>query len=216
MGNRGQGKGSGKQVKHDELLYCLENHLNESGNIAIPNMCLGSRWVKSASTTPGIADIVCFRPHYNRKETRIFEIKVSRSDLFADIRAEKWKKYLPYCEYVVFAFPRGMARLDEIPIEAGVWTYNADKKTWSASRRGLHSDPSYGNDFWFAALLGQKTRVDKRIAQIDAEQDLIKYGHADQWGKCFKYSQLDIIGLSSRVKAIVRENTKLKMEIDNK
>lgn len=51
---------------------------------------------------------------------RGYEVKATRSDFLADIRAGKWRQYLPYVHRLYFAFPEGVAQPGEVPIECGV------------------------------------------------------------------------------------------------
>lgn len=65
------------------------------------------------------ADLLCMRRKLDEQPMMVCEIKASRADLLADLRAEKWRKYLAVAA-VVFAFPRGLAQPMEIPIECGL------------------------------------------------------------------------------------------------
>lgn len=49
-----------------------------------------------------------------------YEVKVSRSDLLAELRSQKWKKYLPFSAYVFIAMPHGLADDNEIPDQLGI------------------------------------------------------------------------------------------------
>lgn len=51
------------------------------------------------------------------------EVKVSRSDFLADIRAEKWKRYRRFSCRIWFAAPKGMIRPEELPDGLGLWEY---------------------------------------------------------------------------------------------
>jgi len=70
----------------------------------------------------GRLDVVTFssRNEYRELKVRGFEVKVSRNDLLGDLRSKKWHKYLPYVHEFYFAFPDGLATVDEIPEPAGV------------------------------------------------------------------------------------------------
>lgn len=79
----------------------------------------------------GRLDVVAFRAFdgYKRVALTGYEVKVSRSDLLADLRAGKWRKYLARLDRFYFAFPDGLAQRDEIPegpgviirLKSGVW-----------------------------------------------------------------------------------------------
>lgn len=57
--------------------------------------------------------------YFNRwnRETRGYEIKVSRADFLAD---KKWREYLKYCSKFYFVAPQGIIRPDELPPEIGL------------------------------------------------------------------------------------------------
>lgn len=203
------------KITHEQLLVNLADRLERSGHIAIPNLQLGSSWAKEyGEKLPGRVDIMCFRTVYRNKMPRVFEIKVSRKDLLQDIRSGKWRKYLPFCEYMVFAFPTGLAAADEIPAECGIWLWNQGKKSWSCWRRGQRSEPTgMGEEFWFATLLNQKSRVDRKLLEIRAEEMLIERGHAGLTRTYYSLTNINMSGLSSRIKTILKENYRLKTEI---
>jgi hypothetical protein len=51
------------------------------------------------------------------RETRGYEIKVSRSDFLAD---KKWREYLKYCRVFYFVAPAGIIKPSELPPEIGL------------------------------------------------------------------------------------------------
>lgn len=203
------------KITHEQLLVNLADRLERSGHIAIPNLQLGGSWICAPrEEKPGRVDIMCFRPAYRNKMPRVFEIKVSRKDLLQDIRSGKWRKYLPFCEYMAFAFPAGLATASEIPKECGIWEWNAGKKSWWCRRRGQRNRVwELGEEFWFAALLNQKSRVDRKLLEIRAEEMLIERGHAGLTRTYYSLTNINMSGLSSMIKTILKDNYRLKTEI---
>ena len=60
----------------------------------------------------------------------VHEIKVSRADLFSDLRhAAKRASYQWLCCECHYVFPAGMAQPDELPLELGVWVIHGDIDT---------------------------------------------------------------------------------------
>ena len=60
----------------------------------------------------------------------VHEIKVSRADLFSDLRhAAKRASYQWLCCECHYVFPVGMAQPDELPLELGVWVIHGDIDT---------------------------------------------------------------------------------------
>ena len=207
------------KLSHDDLLFNLAATLEQSGHIAIPNLQLGGSWIRRYDECmPGRVDVMCFKTSYRRSMPRVFEVKVTRSDLLSDLRKKKWRKYLPFCERVIFAFPSYMATADEIPAECGIWTYNVDKKSWHGLRAGKKSEAPGLEDeeFWFAALLNQKSRTDRKLAEIKSEKTAVKNGF-ERYTHSRGYYALDNIGLSgftAQVKAMMRENYRLRKRVD--
>jgi hypothetical protein len=73
------------------------------------------------------------RFRYDVPQIHAYEIKVSRGDLFSDLNAEKWRKYLEHCQSVTFAMPHGLAKKEEIPTECGVMFRTG--RGWRTERR---------------------------------------------------------------------------------
>ena len=67
-----------------------------------------------------IADVLNIRPSYTRFNIDIFECKVNRCNLMKEIKSEKWKKYLPYCNRFYFVTYKGLTDKIEIPEECGL------------------------------------------------------------------------------------------------
>lgn len=67
---------------------------------------------------------------------RIFEIKISRADFMADIKAGKWRKYLATGP-VWFAAPAGLIDVKDVPAEAGLIVRVAQGWSW---RRAAKSE----------------------------------------------------------------------------
>lgn len=78
------------------------------------------------------ADVLAMVCSSSRPRHAIFEIKTARSDLLRDLKAEKWRGYLE-AGPVVFAFPEHLARVDEIPKDAGVIVRIAQGWSWRRS-----------------------------------------------------------------------------------
>lgn len=49
-----------------------------------------------------------------------YEVKVTRADFLADLRAEKWRRYLSQVDRLFFAVTEGVAQPEEVPPEAGL------------------------------------------------------------------------------------------------
>jgi len=102
----------------DQIIYSLMNYINTNGyDIILPNFCY-----KSLE-----ADV--FKRTKNGYITE-FEIKISRSDYFADFKKSNGDKHNrlksgdSICNKFYFVVPRGLITKEEIPDYAGLITYN--------------------------------------------------------------------------------------------
>lgn len=73
-----------------------------------------------------------------------YEVKTSRADFLADVRAGKWESYRPFSAYVVFAVPDGLVHKSEIPKGAGLIVQNGPG-VWVRIARG-HRNPDWRLD----------------------------------------------------------------------
>lgn len=113
-------------MTHTELVEDLRRTRELAGDISVSELGLGA-WGGT-----GRIDVLAMRPSWSNRRIQAYEVKATRSDLLSDLRSEKWKKYLPWCQGLIFAFPNELARPDEIPGECGVLTRSA--KGWVTRR----------------------------------------------------------------------------------
>ncbi len=74
--------------------------------------------------------------YFNRwnRETRGYEIKISRADFLSD---KKWESYLKYCTWFYFVAPEGIIKKEELPEKVGLMeiqiipreSYGSDEET---------------------------------------------------------------------------------------
>ncbi len=78
--------------------------------------------VNIASKDQGRFDVFEARTHDAKGTTLFvgFEVKASRSDLESDLSTGKWRRYLPSCDELYFAIPKGLCDYDDIPATCGV------------------------------------------------------------------------------------------------
>jgi len=134
-------------MTHDQLCHDLA-HTKETIFINIP---LGSAYQASYSGTRlPRADVVRVRPSYTQWCVDIFEVKQSRADFLSDIRTEKWKAYLPYCNRFYFAIESGIASKDDIPEEVGLLIRG--KKGWHTAKGAKARDIDIDISMLFALI----------------------------------------------------------------
>ena len=104
-------------MKHDDLCEDLAISIGPTPFLNVP---LGSPWLAKKGDKVSRADVIKITPSYNRFCVAIYEIKVSRSDFLSDIRSGKWKDYLLHCHRFYFAVLDGVAKKEDMPVEAGL------------------------------------------------------------------------------------------------
>jgi hypothetical protein len=138
---------------------------------------LGSTYLSAGCSSPPIPDVLSIARSYpgaGRHEIRVFEVKVSRSDFRADVRAQKYRRYFGYCHRLWFATPAGLLRLDDIPADAGWIELDPRGPVWrtrkSAPKAGR---PDWTATDWFALILSgdlalrQHRRLRDRLIEFD-------------------------------------------------
>lgn len=106
------------EVRHHRDLVVAECPLNEGGGLR--------------------ADLWVMKKSWASPMTTLYEIKVSRSDFLRD---DKWPRYLPYCNLLVFAVAPGVCTQEELPEGVGLIGLTKDggalrtlrKAQWRAS-----------------------------------------------------------------------------------
>lgn len=83
----------------------------------------------------GRVDVLAARKSWSNFELRAHEVKVSRSDFFADVNKGKYRRYLTSCHSVVFVTPKGLVKSSEVPDDAGLMTYDSEKATWRMAKK---------------------------------------------------------------------------------
>ncbi len=70
----------------------------------------------------GRLDVLLFRALNGYKQIILegYEVKATRADFLADLRAGKWKRYLPRLTRFYFAAPEGIIKEGELPGDAGL------------------------------------------------------------------------------------------------
>lgn len=115
--------------KHDELLDDLAQHLAGYSNAMMwRDMQLGP----AGSPRP---DIFTMFKSYSRPRPAAYEVKARRSDFLADVTEGKYLKYYKFAATVVFAVPRGLIKLNELPVGCGLIVRS--EKGWRHLRKPI-------------------------------------------------------------------------------
>ncbi len=183
----GQGLGVVMAWTADRLAVDLVKLLELRRWIAVHEVALYDRLDRRA-------DVLAMLRSGQNTRLMVFELKISRSDLLADLRAEKWRAYLPAAP-VTFALPAGLADPREIPADAGLlirsdagWRWKRQAATWKTAgppletmrrlvmavadqtARRVHQAQPRKASLWSTSF-NARTEVARRIAGVAARLD---------------------------------------------
>jgi hypothetical protein len=99
----------------------------------------------------------------------VHEVKVSRADLMSDLRhAAKRDSYQWLSCETYFVFPAGVAKLEEIPEEFGVWVLNGSVESGSLdlARPAAHVPRKLPFFVWMALAKATPVRLEADVAQV--------------------------------------------------
>ena len=103
----------------------------------------------------------------------VHEIKVSRADLFSDLRhAAKRASYQWLCCECHYVFPAGMAQADELPLELGVWIIHGDIDTGRLEqlRPARHSSCTLPFPVWLSLAKATTWQPERESRQVHLGQ----------------------------------------------
>lgn len=127
---------------HDELADLCESWLRASFHrMTWTNMRMDA-W------GTGRPDVFSMQKSLSLKKTspQVHEIKVSRADFWADVKAQKWIKYRPFCTGVYFVTPFDLVKKSEVPKEAGLLYFDPEAK-YKDKSFVLVKRPKYNRDW---------------------------------------------------------------------
>lgn len=152
-------------MTHADLVLHLAQTRAEAGELVMYELSL------AMFGSGGYVDVAAVKASWTRRARPTFyEVKVSRSDLLADLRSEKWRRYLPFCERFYFAAPKGIATKADIPAEVGLVLYGA--KGWYTVKtpRIARMEPEAELQFWRALAIALSPASFKRVRPMRADQ----------------------------------------------
>jgi len=182
---------------HDALQADLAQSRIGNGEVVIEKLSLGD-WGSG-----GEMDVFSLKLSRTTPRPTCYEIKVSRADFMADVRAKKFRRYEPWCERGYFCAPRGLISKKEIPVGWGLML-RGERGWYSAkqSRMGPLQRQAW-RPLFLAVILkmhpgpwAEPTREEKRIA----------YRHFERLDRVWGGQ------LGKEVAAIVQRNRELERE----
>lgn len=107
-----------------EVTHSLAAYLRRTGYFAATEVPLLTNGVSPAATR---ADVYAIRlGSFTRKDTAIYEVKVSRADFLQDVRTGKALGYTRFAHKVSYAVPEGLVDRMEVPPGIGLLTLSGD------------------------------------------------------------------------------------------
>lgn len=145
-------------TQHERLQTSLARYLQEAEFITFTEIQINAHGGGGGARV----DVVALKPSYSKLDIRAYEIKASRSDLLRGLNSPTWREYYEYCHRVIFAFPQGLAKMDEIPEECGIVTLGPNG--WHHVRPGRGRTPPKLDHNMILALLfrGYESHIQAR------------------------------------------------------
>ena len=153
-------------MTHRELCFDLAE-AKGTNFIEIP---LGSVWLSRTGDNLGIADVITIKPSYNRFNLDIYECKVTRTDFLKDIRSEKYKKYLPFCNRLYFACTSGLVNKAEIPDNVGLIVRG--ERGWTTIKQAKKIEQTISQEMLLSLLFFKGRVYNKKRTDISSIYNL--------------------------------------------
>jgi len=151
---------------HGDLCDLLVQHCESMNNMLVwQGVGIGSRWLARGRIP--VPDVFTMRRSYTRPDLTAYEVKVSAADFRGDVHQGKYRRYLPLCNRLFFAFPTGLVRLEEVPVECGVILYNPAKGTWTVRKSAQRRECSLDQWEWQSLLFA----IDERRSAVRVLRD---------------------------------------------
>jgi len=142
-------------------------------------------WTEIELPDGGRADVFAIRPSWSKRDLRVYEVKTSRSDFLRDVNADKWRRYLPFCNRLYFACPSGLVKRAEVPDPAGLVTRN--ENGWRVVKPPIPREIETPTFDWMVSLLDRTfftdTLATRRLRQrLVWEDNAVVGALAHQYG----------------------------------
>jgi hypothetical protein len=150
-------------MKTREVTQSLRDHLAASGFFAATEVPLV---VSGAYSAQQRADVYAIKLHeFARKDTRIYEVKVSRADFLADLDAGKAESYGDHARRVYYACPAGLIKKDEVPATVGLVTLNRDG-AWRTVRAAAPTAVTEPNADLLLLMMARGYHDERRVRDL--------------------------------------------------
>jgi hypothetical protein len=171
-------------LSHRALVESLASHLESCQR---PPLVFTEVALEGSYGSHGRLDVVTLTigGNYTHFPLWGYEVKATRGDLLHDLAERKWERYLGPLHRLHFAFPVGLASLDEIPAPCGVLLLGVNGWRHARAARDLDGHGTGPQtDTWLRLLLRmqnelraerqRETRGDRlrRLARIREDREL--------------------------------------------
>ena len=151
------------------LNLLLKKH---SDQLCVPECKTGSEWT---SKNIRRMDLWVMNKSWTKNWTIAYEIKVSRQDFLRD---EKWREYLPFCNYFYFVAPQGVIQPDELSADTGLLIGSKNLKKLYTKKKAPYREVEIPERLWRYILMWRvniiKERNGRRISNTEYWQNWLK------------------------------------------
>ena len=127
-----------------------------SDQLCVPECKTGSQWT---SNNIRQIDLWVMNKSWTKNWTIAYEIKVSRQDFLHD---EKWREYLPFCNYFYFVAPPGIIQPDELSAEAGLLIGSKNLKKLYTKKKAPYREVEIPERLWRYILMWRVNVIKER------------------------------------------------------
>lgn len=134
-----------------------------SGQLCVPECKTGSQWMKRNIRH---IDLWVMNKSWTKNWTTAYEIKVLRQDFLKD---EKWRDYLPYCNYFYFVAPMGIIQPEELAADCGLLIGSKNLKKLYTKKKAPYRDVKIPEEIWRYILMWRANIVKERNGTSNVE-----------------------------------------------
>jgi len=146
--------------------------------------------------------------------TIAYEIKTSRQDFLRD---EKWRNYLPYCNYLYFAVPLGVIDPSELADDVGLIVGSKNLKRLHTKKKAPYRQVDVPEALWRYILMW-RAQIRKEDTWNTADQkqfwQLWLEGKKNDKDLGYRVSQKLSQTIRTRIDNVAKENQQLKWQVD--
>jgi hypothetical protein len=190
---------SDRRWEHDELQDDLARSRIGIGEAVVQKLSLGI-WGSA-----GQIDVWAQKLSRTKPRPTVYEVKVTRADFLADVRAEKHRRYEPAAERCYFATPTGLVDRREAPEGWGLIVRGPNGWSSLKAPRARAMEPHQWRPLMMAVVLSLHPgpwNEPPRGHRVNSIVDHLKHGEAELRGMTKRFGR--------EVEALLNENQSLR------